>query len=188
MGEEKGMAIMRKYFPIMDTFENSELASKVGNIWYELWKSSEWENIEDADWNPLCPGISLIDHTRSVTQGAVEFAKIRKEMYGERLDFDILLAGALLHDVGKLLELDPGEQNAIKSKKGNLFQHAFLGAHKALIEDLPDEVVHIIISHTGQSRVVPQTPEAVIVYCVDLADADLNRLKFFVPLLMERHK
>ncbi len=188
MERKSAVEIMRKYFPLLDTFKNSELATKVANIWYDLWKDSKWERIEDASFNPLCPGVSLVSHTRSVTHGALELAKIRNEIYGEELNFDVLLAGALLHDVGKLLEYEPGEHNAIKSKQGKLFQHGFLGAHQALSEGLPDEVLHIIICHTGDSRVLPQTPEALIVYCVDLADADLSRLKFSAPLLIERHK
>lgn len=64
-------------------------------------------------------------------------------MCGEKINFDILLAGALLHDVCKLLELEPGEDNAIKSKRGKLFQHGFIGACRALVEDISDEVVHI---------------------------------------------
>ena len=104
------------------------------------------------------------------------------------MDLDVLLAGGLLHDASKLLELEPDGKNGTESKKGKLFQHAFLGAHKALLEELPDEVVHIIISHTGKSRVVPQTPEAVILFAVDIADADINRVNVGEKLLISNHK
>ena len=188
MKSNSAVEVMRKYFPWLDTFKNGELAANVAKVWYELWKNSKWERIEDAPFNPTSPGVSLIGHIRSVTAGAFEFAKIRSEVYGEELDLDVVLAGALLHDVSKLLEYEPVERDAAKSKKGKLFQHGFMGAHKALTEGLPDEVVHIIICHTGDSRVLPQTPEALIVYCIDTADADLNRLKFGVPLLVEKQK
>ena len=188
MENTNALEVMTQHLPLLDNLKNRQLAVSVANIWYDLWKTSKWENIEGAGWNPLCPGVTLVDHTRSVTKSALEFAKVRSEVYEEKIDFDVLLAGALLHDVSKLLEFEPGEHGGIKSKRGHFFQHAFLGAHKALVEGLPDEVVHIIISHTGQSRVIPQTPEAVIIYCIDLADADLSRLKSGAPLLMEKHK
>lgn len=189
MERNSAVEVMRKFFPLLDTFKDSELATKVASIWYDLWKDSKWERIEDAIFNPLCPEVSLITHIRSVTHGAFEFAKIRNEVYGDELNFDILLAGALLHDVSKLLEYEPGENGAVKSKRGKLFQHGFLGAHKALTEGLPDEVVHILICHTADSRVIPQTPEALIIYCVDVADADLNKLKNNAPLLIvNKHK
>jgi putative nucleotidyltransferase with HDIG domain len=188
MEKENALEVMRKYLPLLDTFKDLKLATKVANIWYDLWKTSRWKKLEDASWSPLCPGISLIDHTLSVTRCALEFAEVRNEVYGEKIDFDILLAGALLHDASLLVELEPGKDNAKKNKKGNLLQHSFLGAHRALLEDLPDEVVHIIVSHTWQSRLLPQTPEAVIVCCVDFADADLNRLKIGEARLMDRYK
>ena len=189
MERNSAVEVMRKHFPLLDTIKDGELATKVANIWYDLWKNSKWERIEDAIYNPLCPEVSLITHTRSVTHGAYEFAKITNEVYGDELNFDLLLVGALLHDVSKLLEYEPGEDNAIKSKKGKLFQHGFLGAYQAFAEGLPDEVVHILICHTADSRVIPQTPEALIIYCVDVADADLNKLKNNAPLLIvNKHK
>ncbi|MFC1933267.1 hypothetical protein ACFLXU_06575 [Chloroflexota bacterium] len=68
----------------------------MANIRYDLWKNSKWERIEDAFFNPLCTGVSLISHKRLVTHGALAFAKIRNEVYGEELTFDILLVGALI--------------------------------------------------------------------------------------------
>ena len=56
MERNSAVEVMRKYFPLLDTFKKSELATKVTNIWYDLWKNSKWERIEDASFNPLCPG------------------------------------------------------------------------------------------------------------------------------------
>ncbi len=188
MDSSNAVVLMRRYFPLWDAFENSQIAMKVANIWHDLWKNSKWENIEDAPFNVQCPGVSLINHTRSVTQGAFELAKVRNNVYGEKFDFDILLAGALLHDVSKLVEYEPGKGGAVKSKKGRLFQHGYIGAHKASCEGLPDEVVHIVICHTNHSRVLPQTPEAIVIYCADVADADLNRLRSGAPLIIGKLK
>ena len=179
---------MEEYLPLLKKFTDKDMAGKVANVWYQLWQESKWENLEEAIWNPLCPGVTLLKHTTMVTTAALEFAKIRNEIYEESLNLDTLLAGGLLHDASKLLEVEPDGKNGAESKKGKLFQHSFLGAHKALMEGFPDEVVHIIISHTGKSRVVPQTPEAVIMYAVDIADADINRINVNEKLLISNHK
>lgn len=188
MNLNKPSELIRKHLPSIDKITNRAVAEKVENIWYHTWKMSKWERLEDAPFNSLCPGVRLIDHTNAVVEGAMRLAKIREELFGDEIDVDILLAGALLHDVSKLLEYEPGERGVIKGKQGSLFQHGFWTAHRALMEGLPIEVIHIIISHTGESRLLPSTPEALIIYFSDMADADLHRLNYGVPLLMQKGK
>jgi len=188
MDKNNILTVMKKYFPLLGDFKSRELAIKVAEVWYKLWKDSKWKNLEDASWRLPCPGISLVNHTNNVAREAIELAKIRNEIDNEKINFDILLAGALLHDACRLLELETRENSVIESKRGKLFQHGFIGACRALIEDLPDEVVHIIICHTGKSRVIPKTREAIVVHYVDSADADLYAYKFGAPLLIEEYK
>ena len=188
MNNENVLKEMIKIFPLLDEINDGELANKVANIWYHAWKDSKWNDLEQGVWNLQCTGVSLVDHTRSVAKAALEFGKARIEIYGEKINLDILLAGALLHDVSVLLELNPGGDAVVKSREGKLFQHSFLGAHRALIQDLPEEIIHIIVSHTWQSRVLPQTPEAIIICCVDFADADINMFNHDGPRLMNRYK
>ena len=188
MNENNVLGMMKKYFPMLENIKNEELAKKTAKIWYEAWKESKWKNIEDACFKPNCPGISLLDHTNSVTKGALKFAEIRIEMYGDKIDLDILLAGALLHDVSKILEFEPTNEKPIATRNRILFQHGVYGAHKAWNENLPDELIHIIICHTGKSRLIPQTPEAVIVCYLDGADFELNYQKFGGPLSISKGK
>lgn len=188
MGKDNVLDIMREHLPMLDNINDKELAKKVAKIWHEVWKESKWEDIEDACFKPDYPGISLLNHIRSVTQAALKFAETRMEIYGEQINIDILLAGALLHDVSKVLEFEPTKEKPIATKKRILFQHGVLGAHKALNENLPDELVHIIICHTGKSRLIPKTPEALIIYYIDGADAELNSQKFGVPLALSKWK
>jgi len=189
MNTQDNLIKMERYFPPLKQVEDKELAEKVANVWFKLWKASRWEKIEDALWNPaLCPGVTLVSHTNSVTKAAWQFSHIRSEIYKEKFNYDILLAGAILHDSGKILEVEPDRNSGKTSTRGKLFQHAMLGAHMAINENVPDEVIHIITCHTGQSRLLPQTPEAILIYALDLADADINRLKANSPLLLEKLK
>ena len=58
---------------------------------------------------PTPGGVNFVEHTIAVTKGAYELAKAQEEVYSKmpyNIDYNRLLAGGLLHDVGKLLEFE----------------------------------------------------------------------------------
>ena len=86
---------------------------------------------------------------------------------------DYLVAGALLHDVGKLLELEwCGDGNVIKSSNGLLLRHAFTGVYLAMKNGLPDEVTHIIAVHSKEAAASHPT---LLAHFVRLADQTAER-------------
>jgi 3'-5' exoribonuclease len=109
------------------------------------------------------------------------------EQYGA--DRDRVIAGALLHDLGKLEELD--YDIAIRyTKAGNLVGHITLGvamfreavrARPDFPTDLQTELEHLILSHHGSrdrgSPVVPMTVEAFILAAADELDARLHQVR-----------
>ncbi|MCL5093960.1 MAG: HD domain-containing protein [Patescibacteria group bacterium] len=108
---------------------------------------------------------------------ALRFPKVNK---------DILFAGAILHDIGKMFEYTLGTTIGF-SKRGKLLGHIYIGAefvkNKAtLINDFPeellDELMHLIISHHGEiefgSPVRPMTVEAIILWVSDYASTKVN--------------
>ncbi len=120
----------------------------------------------------------LVEHTARV----VELARLVSEAYPE-LDHDILLAGAILHDIGKVEELE-AERTVRYTDRGELLGHIVLGAimvdeRARRIEGFPDELLnimeHIIVSHHGEreygSPKLPLTPEALAVHFMDDLDA-----------------
>jgi 3'-5' exoribonuclease len=101
---------------------------------------------------------------------------------------DLVIAGALLHDLGKLEELTY-EVAVDYSLSGNLIGHIVLGVEMArdAIRDQPDfppdlalELQHLILSHHGSkelgSPVVPATVEALILSAADDFDAKMNQV------------
>jgi putative nucleotidyltransferase with HDIG domain len=151
-------------------------------IWDETWEESAWEDPAD------CPksakevhDVSNVQHTRNVTNQALATAAIVEATYGADIDRDVLLTGALLHDVSKMLESDRGPDGIPRpNRTGALVQHGVLAAAKAHAYGLPDEVIHILVCHTHQSQTVPSTHEAIIVHYVDFLDSDV--------LLLQRDK
>jgi putative nucleotidyltransferase with HDIG domain len=108
-----------------------------------------------------------VEHTKAVTAMCVQFAKIMKEFHDLKVNMDYLIAGAILHDVGKIFEYCE-----TPSELGQLFRHPLSGVYMAAREDLPLEVLHIIGTHSLEGELIKRTPEAAIVHHMDFAIAD----------------
>ncbi len=117
----------------------------------------------------------LLEHALSVAQGV---SAIARTFPG--IDREVAIAGALLHDVGKLEEYTRDPLRIEMTDTGRLQGHIPLGYYRVrrLVEDLPgfpadkaEAVLHIILSHHGLlehgSPVVPCTREATLVHFVD---------------------
>lgn len=129
----------------------------------------------------------LLEHTlsmaRLVDRLAPHYAGINR---------DLLLAGALLHDIGKIEEFDYRLQIDY-SDAGRLLSHIVIGvemlqAKIAVIPDFPPEqallLKHLIISHHGSrefgSPEVPKTIEGVLLHYIDEIDSKVNAIRDFM--------
>lgn len=123
----------------------------------------------------------LLEHTWSVVRHAVRSLEVYPD-----LNQDLVLAGAILHDLGKIKELAKPECPK-RTVPGGLVGHIVLGwemvREEARAIDFPDddllrELEHIIIAHHGSeefgSPIVPKTPEAFLVFYLDEIDAKLH--------------
>ncbi|MCD6417521.1 HDIG domain-containing protein [bacterium] len=132
------------------------------------WSEDEVDEIPFTLLIPDCP-VSLLEHTVAVTEIAIKSAETVKSMYPEfEYNRDILIAGAILHDVGKFLEYARSDDGKIvKSFFGKILRHPFSGAALAYEMRLPDEVVHIIAVHAHEGDNGYRTPEAIIINKAD---------------------
>jgi len=134
---------------------------------------------EDLDFIPFtlliqkCD-VSLLQHTRSVAQAAVRMAETLGEFFPDALDInmDVLVSGALVHDVGKLLEFEKKQGFFVKSASGALLRHPFSGVFLAERAGLPADVVHIVAVHSHEGDGGVRTVEAIIVNHCDFAVFD----------------
>jgi len=123
----------------------------------------------------------LLEHTLSVAETCLFFGGRYKYV-----DMNILLAGALLHDIGKIYELSSLPQNEY-TDDGQMLGHIILGLEMvtkeiAKIDGFPHEtaslIKHCIIAHHGEfefgSPKIPSTPEAMILHFADNIDAKLT--------------
>jgi 3'-5' exoribonuclease len=131
----------------------------------------------------------LLEHTVAVARMAVETAG-RYPL----LDRDMLIAGALLHDIGKVEEIE--HARAFKySDRGQLLGHLVMGASEieeraAKLKDFPQETLtrlqHLILSHHGQyefgSPKLPMTAEAMALHYLDNLDAKMQAFREAQPV------
>jgi 3'-5' exoribonuclease len=127
----------------------------------------------------------LLEHSLSVAGICSRLAEHYAEQ-GQPLDRDLLVAGALLHDIGKLVELKPPPASGYTTE-GRLLGHILVGLREvreaaASVPDLPAErlllLEHLIASHQGKpewdSPREPQTLEAMVLHYADDLDSKMN--------------
>jgi 3'-5' exoribonuclease len=132
----------------------------------------------------------LVEHVWSMTRAACWLADHYARYY-DRLDpplnKGVIIAATVLHDIGKLRELDYHPVEAKYTKEGCLIGHILMGRDMVReaarqIEGFPEETLllleHAILAHHGKrefgSPVLPQTLEALLVSFVDDLDAKMN--------------
>lgn len=129
----------------------------------------------------------LLEHTVSV----VSICQYLSDKY-KYVNRDLLIAGALLHDVGKIYELSSFPENEY-TDDGQLIGHLvmcseLIGKEAAKIDNFPHQLEsllkHLVLSHHGLleygSPKIPQTIEAFILHCVDDMDA---KVKMFEEMI-----
>ena len=94
---------LKRLFPKISLITDPTLADKVARVWLDIWKKSNWKNLEEIPYTTTIKK-STVKHLRSTARSAVAVAKILKELHGVEVNLDYLVAGALLHDVSKPIE------------------------------------------------------------------------------------
>jgi 3'-5' exoribonuclease len=128
----------------------------------------------------------LLEHTLSVARTCIYLAGKYAEYYPDMqppLDRSLVVAGAILHDIGKLRELDQRPEGTTYSADGAMIGHMLLGRdmvrEAAAACPLPGDMLlrleHLVIAHQRLpewgSPKPPMTPEALIVHYADDLDA-----------------
>lgn len=113
--------------------------------------------------------VSFMNHKRTCVQLAVDIAKRMQDNFGDEIeiDMDILIAGAILIDIGKLLEYEIVDGKLTTSNTGKIVRHPFSGVAIAARFDLPAEVQHIIGTHSKEGDLGYRTVESIIVHHAD---------------------
>jgi 3'-5' exoribonuclease len=132
----------------------------------------------------------LLEHVWSMTRIAESLVKHYADYYSELnppLDKGLVIAAVILHDIGKIRELQYHPVEARYTKEGRLIGHILMGRDMVreaarTIDGFPEETLllleHAILAHHGKHEfgapVLPQTIEALLVSLIDDMDAKVN--------------
>ncbi len=113
--------------------------------------------------------VSFMAHKRAVVHLSKSCAEIMNSFFKDDLqaNMDVVIAGAILADVGKLLEYEMKDGKSVQGKYGKYLRHPFSGVSLAEKCGVPAEVCHIIAAHAGEGDMIKRTTEAYIVHHAD---------------------
>jgi putative nucleotidyltransferase with HDIG domain len=163
--------------PEIEHVQNPLLRTKAVEAWAFALSHSSFARISDIP--PAGnPGMNVLkrgtqaDHLRGVAQLALQitdmFCAQRPEV---RVDRDIVLTGALCHDVGKAYEFDPVNQARWAEDPSATGQptlrHTVFGTFVCLTVGLPEEIAHIACAHSLEGQHIGVSTECMIVRHAD---------------------
>ena len=168
-----------KLLPEIRKIKNTDLRERVIATWEEGIKLGRWktDDLKKIPFSLLLPNtkVNIVDHTRAVTNTALKIADAVSKAYGRimKIDKDILIAGGLLHDVGKLVEYVKVVGKITKSKKGKFLRHPFSGSNLAFKCGIPEDIVHLIAVHSHEGDSGFRSVEAIIIHHADFVNFEV---------------
>lgn len=175
--------IQTLFSSVLERISNKDLRDKVVKTWTLGCQRGGWNSVDELRNMPFTlltktHGVNFIQHTLAVTEGAYGLAKAQETAYGGKLpykvDYDRLLAGGLLHDVGKLVETEPdGKGGYRKSRAGACLRHPISGTALAVEAGIKDDtVLNTIACHAKEGEGAPKCLETVLIHQADFATFD----------------
>ncbi|HKK70311.1 MAG TPA: HD domain-containing protein [Candidatus Krumholzibacteria bacterium] len=166
-------ADLEDLWPELGWIENEDLRERVARTWELAFERSPLTP-DDLRQIPFTLRVqnctaTFMEHKRCVVHIARRSAESMQDFLGRalRIDLDTVVAGAILADVGKLLEYDRIDGIAVQSDRGKALRHPFTGVSLAMECGIPDAVCHVIATHAGEGDMVGRSTEACIVHHAD---------------------
>jgi putative nucleotidyltransferase with HDIG domain len=171
---------IREMFPELSEINDTALREKVIDVWEDAMTTGDWtrEQLESIPFTLLAGDIEMryLEHLRSCARMCIAITRELHEIWGDRVPVhrDQLIAGALLADVGKLIEYEKRpDGSVVKGNRGQMLRHPFSGVGMCWKHGLPDEVMHIVATHSKEGDHVQRTTESIIFHHADFIDFDI---------------
>ncbi len=170
---------VREDLPEVALIPDQALRDGAVEAWSHALCCSEFRRITEIppEGNPGAPvlrGGTQADHLRGVVRLTRAMAQEFEGAYPQvAIDWDILMAGAVCHDVGKPYEFDPLNRTRWQAAPADggfpTFRHSVFGMHVCLTVGLPEEVAHIAVGHSFEGLHMGVSTECTIVRQADHA-------------------
>ncbi|MEE8154860.1 MAG: HDIG domain-containing metalloprotein [Phycisphaerales bacterium] len=173
-------------FPDIMAIADASLRDKVAAVWDDAsttgcgGKGWTFDELRTIKFTLLAGDIDMrfVEHLNSCVKQCMAIAEVLNSVFGDRVPInrDYLIAGALLADVGKLLEFDKNASgNVIKGSFGEALRHPFSGVALCYKHGLPVEVMHIVATHSHEGDNVQRSIESIIFHHADFIDFDIAK-------------
>ena len=165
---------IKEMFPELEEIKDRKLREQTAAVWKDAMEKGGWDDLRGVPFTLLINDLDedLVEHTRRITRSTMMIADMRGD-----LRRDLVISGALLHDVGKALEYASKDGQVVTSRNGKMLRHPVSGAALAYAHGLPEEVVHIIAAHSKEGDLVKRIPEAVLIFHCDFIDFEIAKSK-----------
>ncbi|MCP5104710.1 MAG: HDIG domain-containing protein [bacterium] len=163
----------KELWPELEWIKDEELKEKTTKTWALALERSVLtaEDLKTIPFTLLVPdlNVSFMAHKRAVVHIAKASGERMNEFFKDDLpvNMDVLISGAILADVGKLLEYVMKDGKAVQGNYGKYLRHPFSGVALAEECGIPAEVSHIIAAHAKEGDLVKRSTEAYVVHHAD---------------------
>lgn len=177
------MTDLTTLIPEFNEIQDEGLRQRTMAVWREALEVGGWspEDLEDMPFTLLAEDVqvSFPEHVRTVCRLCLAMEAVLKEAYGDRfaIDHDTLVAGALLADVGKLIEFREVDGDYQWASMYQYLRHPFTGVGLCFKHGIPEAVMHVVATHSWEGDKFKRRPESIVFHHADFTDFDLSRYK-----------
>jgi putative nucleotidyltransferase with HDIG domain len=154
--------------------KDEDLREKTAKTWELALEKSVLtaDDLNNIPFTLLVPNckVTFMAHKRAVVHIARDCGEQMNKFFTTDLPvhMDVLISGAILADVGKLLEYELDKDGkAVQGAYGMYLRHPFSGVSLAEQCGLPAEVCHIVAAHAHEGDLVKRSTEAYVVHHAD---------------------
>ena len=167
--------------PEFNAIEDNDLRQRVLNVWTEAMEIGGWtvNDLRELPYTLLVEDVDITfpQHVSVVCRLCIAMETVLKDAYGERYEIshDTLVAGALLADVGKLIEFRKVDGDYQWASMYQYLRHPFTGVGLCFKHQIPEAVMHIVATHSWEGDKFKRRPESIIFHHADFTDFDLTK-------------
>ena len=167
--------------PEFNAIEDDDLRQQVLDVWTEAMEIGGWtvNDLRELPYTLLVEDVDITfpQHVSVVCRLCIAMESVLKDAYGERYDIshDTLVAGALLADVGKLIEFRKVDGDYQWATMYQYLRHPFTGVGLCFKHEIPEAVMHIVATHSWEGDKFKRRPESIIFHHADFTDFDLTK-------------
>jgi hypothetical protein len=167
--------------PEFNAIKDDVLRQRVLDVWTEALEIGGWtvNDLRELPYTLLVEDVDITfpQHVSVVCRLCIAMESVLKDAYGDRYEIshDTLIAGALLADVGKIIEFRKVNGDYQWASMYKYLRHPFTGVGLCFKHEIPEAVMHVVATHSWEGDKFKRRPESIIFHHADFTDFDLTK-------------